>query len=126
VTNPVPSKPHHLERACLVVIHAVITTRDGYCVSLTNQLAATLRHWRRHLCGWRGACLAPFIWLLERIGPSSARPVPHEYLAPYHMKVRKRGSQVCLHGPFRPLPSIILLSHCSLAGCWAKLRCSTG
>ena len=24
----------------LVIIHAVITTRDGYCISLSNQLAA--------------------------------------------------------------------------------------
>lgn len=70
----------------LVVIHAVITTRDGYCVSLTNELAAKLRRWRRDPRGTCGAGWAPFIYFLERIGASSARPVAQEYLAPYHMK----------------------------------------
>jgi hypothetical protein len=71
----------------LVVIHAVITTRDGYCVSISNQVGATLRRWRRSPRGCCGAGWAPFIWLFERIGASSARPVPQEYLAPYQMKV---------------------------------------
>lgn len=79
----------------LVVFHAIITTRDGYCVSLSNQLGARLRTWRRarnSCCG--GGCWTPLIWLLERIGKSSARPVPQEYLAPYPMKVR--GSWLCV------------------------------
>lgn len=71
----------------LVVIHAVITTRDGYCVSLSNQLGAKLRRWRQDPRACCGSAWTPIIWLLERVGASSARPVPHEYLAPYHMKV---------------------------------------
>ena len=70
----------------LVVVHAVVTTRDGYCVSLSNQLGARLRRWRRDPRACCGAAWTPLIWLLERVGASSARPVPHEYLAPYHMK----------------------------------------
>ncbi|KAL4451723.1 hypothetical protein ABPG75_007385 [Micractinium tetrahymenae] len=70
----------------LVVFHAIITTRDGYCVSLSNELAAVLRRWRRDPRSSCGAGWSPFIWLLERIGASSARPVAQEYLAPYHMK----------------------------------------
>ncbi|PSC69540.1 Callose synthase 5 [Micractinium conductrix] len=70
----------------LVIIHAVITTRDGYCISLSNQLAARLRRWRRDPRSCCGSGWGPFIWVLERVGASSARPVAQEYLAPYHMK----------------------------------------
>lgn len=73
--------------AGLVVIHAVITTRDGYCVSLSNQAGAALRRWRRDPRGCCGKGWTPLIWVLERVGASSARPVPQEYLAPYPMKV---------------------------------------
>ena len=71
----------------VVVCHAVITTRDGYCVSISNMAAARLRRWRRDPRGCCGAGWTPLIWVLERIGASSARPVAQEYLAPYHMKV---------------------------------------
>ena len=75
----------------LVVCHAVITTRDGYCVSISNMAAARLRRWRRDPRGCCGAGWTPLIWMLERIGASSARPVAQEYLAPYHMKVGGAG-----------------------------------
>ena len=71
----------------LVVVHAIITTRDGYCVSISNMAGARLRRWRRDPRGCCGAGWTPLIWVLERIGASSARPVAQEYLAPYHMKV---------------------------------------
>lgn len=53
--------------------------------------AAVLRRWRRDPRSSCGAGWSPFIWLLERIGASSARPVAQEYLAPYHMKVGSAG-----------------------------------
>lgn len=65
----------------------MITTRDGYCVSLSNELAARLRLWRRDPRSCCGRGWGPLIWVLERIGASSARPVGQEYLAPYHMRV---------------------------------------
>jgi hypothetical protein len=73
--------------AGLVVVHAVITTRDGYCVSLSNELAAKLRRWQRDPRSCCGRGWSPLIWFLERVGASSARPVGQEYLAPYHMRV---------------------------------------
>ncbi|EFN56001.1 hypothetical protein CHLNCDRAFT_145389 [Chlorella variabilis] len=55
----------------LVVVHAVVTTRDGYCVSLSNQLGARLRRWRRDPRACCGAAWTPLIWLLERTGWSN-------------------------------------------------------
>lgn len=61
----------------IVVVHAVITQRDGYCVSLTNSIGSMFR-----MCG-----LLPLAWLFEWIGRSSARPPAIHYLAPYHLRV---------------------------------------
>lgn len=65
--------------------------------------AAVLRRWRRDPRSSCGAGWSPFIWLLERIGASSARPVGLEYLAPYHMKVGGcgRGKQAQMHHRMR-------------------------
>ena len=71
----------------------VITTRDGYCVSLSNELAAKLRRWRRDPRSCCGRGWSPLIWFLERVGASSARPVGQEYLAPYHMRVGGVGGE---------------------------------
>lgn len=60
-----------------------------------------LRRWRRDPRSSCGAGWSPFIWLLERIGASSARPVAQEYLAPYHMKV---GGPVGELGEAKVLP----------------------
>jgi hypothetical protein len=68
----------------LVVIHAVITQRDGYTVSLMHGIGRLFRR-----CG-----LIPLAWLFEWIGASSARPPAEQYLAPYHLKV---GLFVLLH-----------------------------
>lgn len=62
----------------LVVLHAVLSQRDGYTVSLTHSAAAGMRR-----CG-----LVPLAWLFEWLGASSARPPAEQYLAPYHLKVR--------------------------------------
>ena len=80
--------------AGLVVLHAVATTRDGYCVSFSNALAHRLRIWARNpraCCGCGGRVWRPAIWVLERVGASSARPVLRESLEPYAMKARGVG-----------------------------------
>jgi len=63
----------------IVVIHAVLSTRDGYCVSLSHQAAAALGGW--------GPAWRPLVWLLKRGATCSARPPAAEYLAPYPLKV---------------------------------------
>jgi hypothetical protein len=62
--------------AGLVVIHAVLIQRDGYCISLTHGCANVLRR-----CG-----LIPLAWIFEWIGASSARGPAEQYLMPYRLK----------------------------------------
>ena len=75
--------------AGLVVVHAVLTTRDGYTVSLTHGAARACRAAGRRSC-CRGVWLA-LAGVLEWAGASSVRPTPKEYLAPYAMKVGGEG-----------------------------------
>lgn len=60
----------------LVVIHAVLTQRDGYTISVTHSIAGMFR-----ACG-----LIPIAWLFEWLGASSARPPAEQYLMPYTLK----------------------------------------
>lgn len=73
---------------------------------MSNSLAVTFRRWARRsdCCGWLWASLG---WVFGRIGASSARPPPKEYLAPYEMRVRERGTGAGVVG-------------CS---CWQSLLC---
>ena len=71
----------------LVVTHAIIITRPGYCISITHSLGGMFRHWARD----SGCCY--YLWLslakfLEWWGSSSARPRPMSYLAPYQLRVK--------------------------------------
>lgn len=61
----------------IAVLQAVLSQRDGYCVSLTNSTASLFR--RCHLY--------PLAWLFDFIGRSSARGPAEQHLAPYHLKV---------------------------------------
>ena len=61
----------------IAVAQAVLSQRDGYCVSLTNSTAAMFR--RCHLY--------PLAWLFDFIGRSSARGPAEQHLAPYQLKV---------------------------------------
>ena len=61
----------------IAVFQAVLSQRDGYCVSITNSTAAMFR--RCHLY--------PLAWLFEFIGRSSARGPAEQHLAPYRLKV---------------------------------------
>ena len=60
----------------VVVGHAVLSQRDGYCVSLTHSTASAMRK----------IGLVPIAWILEWIGASSARRPAVQYLMPYKMK----------------------------------------
>ncbi len=61
----------------IAVFQAVLSQRDGYCVSLTNSTASLFR--KCHLY--------PFAWLFEFIGRSSARGPAEQHLAPYQLRV---------------------------------------
>ncbi|KDD73304.1 hypothetical protein H632_c2323p0, partial [Helicosporidium sp. ATCC 50920] len=68
----------------LVVAHAVLSTRDGHQVSFTHSVAGVFRRWQRSSAcfGW---FWAPWAWVWEFLGASSARPPPREHLAPYDL-----------------------------------------
>jgi len=74
--------------AGLVVAQAVLSQRDGYCISLTHTIG-----------GWFRACgLVPLGWLFEWIGASSARHPAEQYLMPYHLKVTPtKLLHACMH-----------------------------
>ena len=61
----------------LVVIQAVFSQRDGYCISITNSIASV----------FRSCYLVPIAWIFEFIGRSSARPPAEQHLAPYQLKI---------------------------------------
>ena len=61
----------------IAVLQAVLSQRDGYCVSLTNSVAAAFR-----MCH-----LYPLAWLFDFIGRSSARGPAEQHLAPYQLRV---------------------------------------
>lgn len=62
--------------AALVILHAILTQRDGYAVSLSYSMGGSCRR-----CG-----LIPIAWIFELFGTSSARPPAKQHLAPYHLK----------------------------------------
>lgn len=108
----------------LVVLQAVLTQRDGYCVSLTHTVG-----------GWFRACgLVPFAWLFEWIGASSARYPAEQYLMPYHLKVPCCFVKWCIscflkRCAYSTINDLILsFAHalCRLGGLPTSATCSSG
>jgi hypothetical protein len=60
----------------IAVFQAVLSQRDGYCISLTNSTAALFRKCHMY----------PIAWIFDFIGRSSARPPAEQHLAPYHLR----------------------------------------
>lgn len=63
--------------AALVVLHAILSQRDGYTISLSYSMGRFFRK----------CYLIPIAWIFELFGTSSARPPALQHMQPYNLKV---------------------------------------